>query len=331
MPATGHNKCGVLYEKGRMMRTSHEVVSIATVALATAGMFGASTGAAVGAPHAAAAVHATPHLGVTEGAKSFTVSGPTTFDAGRVNVTLTSTDKSQNDEPSFNIVSIKKGYTFAKFKKATNAFFGAEDTQSGPTPAQLKGLKTAVAHSVLYGGLDHTGKGSFSGSVVLPKAGTYYLFGGPNLITGVQKLTVTGPAVQRAATGSKGTVVAETGNKYGGSTTLPHDGVITFKNTSTGKLGDTKSPHLLDLIHVKEGTTKKDIENYFASGSQNPPPFALQGEADLDVVSPGQAMTAKISLPKGEYAALCFFPMLAGPEAGTPHAAMGMIRIVHLV
>jgi hypothetical protein len=313
------------------MRTTQQVAGIATVTLATLGLLNASTGAAISAPQAAATVHATPHLTVTEGAKSFKVSGPTTFNAGRVRVTLKSTDKSQNDEPSFNIVRIKKGYTFAKFKKATNAFFGAEDTPSGPTKAQLNGLRTAVAHSVLYGGLDHAGKGSFSGSVVLPMAGTYHLFGGPNLITGVQTLKVTAPAVQRAATGSKGTVIAETGNKYGGSKTLPHHGVITFKNTSTGKLGDTKSPHLLTLIHVKAGTTKKDIENYFASGSQAPPPFALQGDADLDVVGPGQAMTAKIHLPKGEYAALCFFPMLAGPNAGTPHAFMGMIRIVHLV
>jgi len=53
----------------------------------------------------------------------------------------------------------------------------------------------------------------------------------------------------------------------------------------------------------------------------------VRPNVDTDVLSPGQSQTLTYTLPKGTYAEMCFFPDL---KTGMPHAAMGMVRIVHL-
>ena len=63
----------------------------------------------------------------------------------------------------------------------------------------------------------------------------------------------------------------------------PHEGTYTFRNTS-----DTL--HFMALQPVKDGTTDAQVQAYFDSGVQNPPPFAKMGPTGgNDVVSPGTA------------------------------------------
>ena len=217
----------------------------------------------------------------------------------------------------FGVVGLKAGYTIAELKKD----YAASQKQS---KTALKALNRAVAHTTFYGGLNADAGQTLTGSIVLPKAGTYYLAKEGNTLTHVTTLTVTGTPSKGTKVASTATVKAMSGEMFGGSSSLPAAGTITFTNVSSGS---TRSPHFLVLQHVKAGTTKKDIANYFASGSNNKPPFALDGDANTDVISPGISMTFGYRLPKGTYAELCFFPDL---KTGIPHAFMGMIKIVSL-
>jgi hypothetical protein len=101
----------------------------------------------------------------------------------------------------------------------------------------------------------------------------------------------------------------------------PHKGTFTFYNRS-----DTL--HFMDLIRVKPGTTDAEIQKYFDSQSQDPPPFAMDGPgAGIDVLSPGHDAQVSYDLPTGTYVLLCF---VADDQTGMPHAAMGMHKVVVL-
>ena len=158
--------------------------------------------------------------------------------------------------------------------------------------------------------------------MTLPKAGTYYLYNDSgDLPAQAKKLTVTGPEAKRAKPQSSATVKATSAKRFAGATTLPAHGTITFKNVSTN------SPHFLDLQHVKQGTTRKQVIDFLNSGVQKEPSWGRQGQAGTDVVGEGQSQTLSYKLPKGEYVEWCFFPDL---QTGMPHALMGMVRVVHL-
>ena len=110
-----------------------------------------------------------------------------------------------------------------------------------------------------------------------------------------------------------------TNRRFGGPTSLPATGTISVTNHST------ESPHQLFLQHVKNGTTRKQVERGFQS--QKPPAFLLKGSTGVDVLGKGKSQTLQYSVPKGTYAEFCFFP---DPKTGIPHVFMGMVRIVHL-
>ena len=84
--------------------------------------------------------------------------------------------------------------------------------------------------------------------------------------------------------------------------------------------------HIMVLQPVKAGTTDAQVQAFFASGSQNPPPFALPGPTvSMDVLSPGHQLVLSYSLPKGTYVLL-----IADDVTGLPHAVMGMHKVVTL-
>lgn len=102
---------------------------------------------------------------------------------------------------------------------------------------------------------------------------------------------------------------------------LPARGSVLVRNVA-----DTI--HFMALQPVKAGTTDQQIQAYFDSGSQDPPPFALPGPGvAMDVLSPGQQLILSYSLPKGTYVLLCF---VADDVTGMPHALMGMHKVVTL-
>jgi hypothetical protein len=282
----------------------------------------ASGATAVGAPHARAALIPTPKLHITatttghgDTAKStMTVKGPRHFSAGRVNVVL----RAKRGEQEFDIVRLHKGYTYADVGRDFNTFFSAQQ----PTPKALKALNRIAHRVTFYGGLDSgNGHKVVTGSVVLPRAGTYLLINdasGPGAEPPV-KLHVSKRRGTRATPSTSATVRAITAKRFRGATRLPASGTITFHNASTN------SPHFLFLQHVKKGTTRRQVIKGLSSNSG--PDFGLKGGVGVDAVSPGQTMTLGYSLPKGTYAEMCFFPDL---QTGMPHALMGMVRIVHL-
>lgn len=296
-----------------MSRRIRHSVGLVAAAGAAVGLVGFGAGTAASASHSGA-VASTPKLKVTI-SKSLKLSGPRTFRAGRVALSL----RAVGGEREVEVVSFKKGYTF-KDLRADLLAFGESEGQNGPTKAGLRHLNHAVNHTHLYGGLDTVPGSPEKATFVLPKAGKYVLYNDSgNLPTQPRTLHVKGPAVKRATPKSSATVIATSAKRFRGATTIPARGTLTFKNESTN------SPHFLDLLHVKQGTTRKQVLNYLQSGSQAPPPFALQGQAGTDVLGEGHSMTMTYKVPKGEYAELCFFPDL---QTGMPHALMGMIRIV---
>jgi hypothetical protein len=307
-----------------MSRSIKTSVGLAAAATAAIGLVGVGAGSAVGAPHSTAKVAKTPHINVTittTGTENnpktrFVYAGPKTFRAGRVAVSL----KAVNQETEIDVVSLKKGYSlqdFAADATAVGESFGA----TGITKAGAKAERHEIAHSTHYGGLDTDANKTDHATLVLPKAGTYYLFE-DDASGHFQTLTVTGPAVKRASVGATKTITAKSGDRFGGAKTLPGKGTLTFSDVSSGP---TKSPHFLILQHVKKGTTRKQVRDFLNSGSEGNPPFQRKGDISTDTISPGHAMTLKYKLPKGEYVELCFFP---DPKTGMYHALMGMFRIV---
>ncbi|HWB67461.1 MAG TPA: hypothetical protein VG708_11615 [Mycobacteriales bacterium] len=275
-------------------------------------LVGSGATAAISAPNAPAAHASTPHLAVTASKGSFKVTGPTSFAAGRVAFSLHAVGKER--ETAF--MSFKKGYGL-KDLRADLETLGESDHVS---KSGLRHLNRAINHTHLWGGLDAIAGQTLRGTVVLPKAGTYYIVDDSNAVPShAQKLKVTGPAVHRAKPHSDATVTALTAVRFGGAKVLPAHGTITFRNKST------ESPHFLDLIQVQPGTTKKDVLNAFTSNA-GPAPF-LGAQAGTDVLGKGLSQTLSYKLPKGTYAEVCFFP---DPKTGMPHAFMGMIRIVTL-
>jgi hypothetical protein len=103
--------------------------------------------------------------------------------------------------------------------------------------------------------------------------------------------------------------------------TLPARGTVTVRNVA-----DTI--HFMSIGPVKKGTTDKQIQEYFDSGSQNPPPFGVDGPSvGMDVLSPGRQLQLTYNLPPGTYVLLCY---IADDVTGMPHALMGMHKVVTL-
>jgi hypothetical protein len=297
-------------------RTVGLIAAGTTLTAAAVGLPAAGAGAAVRSPGVRAALPSPPLLSATINKKGLALTGPSTFAPGRVALSL----KSVGDEHSVEVVSFRSGYTFAKYKADVLAF-AKSGSPTGPTKAGLKHLDNAIAHTTLYGGLDAGGGQTLIGSVVLPKAGAYWIYNDTNVPVQPRKLTVTGPAATRATPPSSATVTARNGDRFGGSATLPAKGTITFTNVSTN------SPHFLVLQHVKAGTTRQQVLTFLRNGANGNPSFGLEGGASTDAISPGHAQTLTYSVPNGAYVEMCFFP---DPITGIPHAIMGMVRIVHL-
>lgn len=219
------------------------------------------------------------------------------------------------------VVRFDRGYTFQDFRDDIRTF-GSSFGQNGPSKKGLKALNHAIDNTTGYGGV-FAPQGKFRhGTVLLDQEGRYCFYDDSHDVPRHPAfVTIGGSVGPQKLQQYAGTITAKTNRRFGGDNVLPARGNIRFKNNST------QSPHFLALNHVKEGTTKKDVLDYFQSGSEAPPPFARKGEAGVDALSYGQQQTFHVNLPPGQYVELCFFP---DPDEGMPHAVMGMIRMVHL-
>jgi hypothetical protein len=157
-------------------------------------------------------------------------------------------------------------------------------------------------------------------------AGTYYLMDAgtaPPTLSSFTRFTVRpayASAVRPALT-SQFTVQLTSADRFVAPRNWAHKGTVTVANVS-----DTI--HFMNLVPVKAGTTDKQVQAYFDSGVQTPPPFALQGPSGgSDVLSPGASLQLTYNLPAGTYVLLCF---VADDVTGMPHAVMGMHKVVVL-
>jgi hypothetical protein len=159
--------------------------------------------------------------------------------------------------------------------------------------------------------------------------GTYYLLDLGNTPKGpphVTTLTVkqAKPRMnieQDSDLASQTTIRATSADRFVAPRNWPHKGTYTFRNTS-----DTL--HFMELQPVKKNTTDKQIQKYFDSHVQTPPPFLKMGPSGgNDVVSPGYSLQVTYNLPRGTYVLLCF---VSDDKTGMPHAVMGMHKVVVL-
>lgn len=290
--------------------------------LAAATATGLATGLAVAgmsvaqaAPHHPAAVQGASLTGTVNNHK-LTLTGDTTFPAGRLNLTV----KAVDHESTVAVVNLHPGFTFKDARNDLRTFGESLDKQGNPSKAGLKALNNLIAHITAYGGLDVAKGKTGHATLLIPHAsGTTVIFNDTgNLPTQQTVLSVGDAAGPQTLPAADAKVVAKTDRRFGGDSVLPASGVVRFKNLST------ESPHFLSISHVKAGTTRKQvIETLQGTGSN----VFLHGFTGTDVLTTGQAQNLSVDLPTGDYALMCFFP---DPKTGMPHALMGMVRIVHL-
>jgi hypothetical protein len=298
-----------------MPRVTRKAIVLAVAATTAAGLVSTGTVGASAAPQAAAPdTNAVLHVKINDNGTH--VSGPTSFAAGRVKLRVEAVGKDRGAE----IIRLDSGYTFAALRDDLTTF-GKSFGRNGPSKEGLKAFRHAVNNITAYGGLYAPKGGARHGTLLLPSAGQYVLFNDSgNLPKQPTYLSVGAPAGPQflPETGRIVRVRAHE-NRFGGDDVLPAKGNVTFYNANL------ESPHFLVLAHVKEGTTRKQVIESFSSNGR--PDFVRNGEQDIDFLSPHQAMTVKLNLPAGQYAEMCFFPDL---KDGTPHAFMGMVKMVHL-
>jgi hypothetical protein len=286
-------------------RLRRVVAVVGAAALATSPLLLAPTGAtASSAPTVSRA--AMPHLTATLTKKTIRLTGADNLRAGRVQLSVTG-------KGTVELAMFASGYDVADFTTDINKFGAKND---------IKALKRLLAHTQILGGFE----GGGSGTVVLPKAGSYTPFslGERGVVIG-DSIQVRGPARSTKVPSTDGTILAKPGPSWGGSSSLPMKGRLLFKNKSS-----TGVPHFLVLQQVVEGTTTDQVLEYLQTADEQapPPPWGLPGGMETGSVSPGHSMTVDYDLPAGQYVVMCFFP---DPKmGGMPHALMGMLRMVTL-
>jgi hypothetical protein len=294
-------------------------VGLAAAVTAATGLAAAGAGTAFSAshPHPHATLSTTQTIKVKMH-KHYTVTKPALITTGRVNLV----GKAFGKERELDVVRLHKGYTFKHFAKDV-LDFGESEGPNGATKSGLKHLRNAIRHITAFGGLDAEKGQTEHETIVLPKAGTYVIYNDTQVPKQPVKLKVTGPAFTGGAGSTDGTIKAKSGERFGGAKTLPHKGTLTYKNVSSGS---TSSPHFLDLLQVKKGSTRKEIVKDLQNNDFS---FAVPGGGSIgtDVVSPGHAFALSYHMPKGTYAEFCFFP---DKHTGIPHALMGMVRVITL-
>ena len=281
------------------------VAVVGAAALVTSPLLLAPTGATASSS-AITSRAATPHLTATLTSKTITLRGVKGLRAGRVRLSV-------EGKGTVEFAMFKAGYSVADFTADMNAFGAKHD---------LKALKRTLANTQILGGF----AGGNSGTIVLPKAGSYTPFslGQRGLVVG-RSFTARGPVRSSSMPSVDGRILAKPGPSWGGSSSFPMKGRLLFKNKSS-----TGVPHFLILQQVAEGTTTDTVLEYLQTSDETSPPpaWALKASFETASLSPGRSMTVNYDLPAGQYVVMCFFP---DPNmGGMPHALMGMLEMIHL-
>jgi hypothetical protein len=285
-------------------RLRRGVAVVSATALACTPLLLAPSGATA-SPAPTTSRAATPHLTATLTKKSIKVTGADHLRPGRVRLSV-------RGNGVVEIATFRSGYDSADFVADLNQYGAKND---------IKALKHALANTQILGGF----QGGGSGTVVLPRAGSYtpFALGARGVVLG-DPIMVRGAKRSSSAPRTDGRILATTGPSWGGSSMLPASGRFLFKNKA-----DTGVPHFVILQQVAEGTTTDTVLEYLQSGDEGQPPWAMPAGMETGSISPGRSMTVNYDLPAGQYVVMCFFP---DPKMdGMPHALMGMLEMIHLM
>ena len=279
-------------------------------AAASGGLIAVTLTACQPLPHAALVVGDGSRVAISQpsikaGKDSFVVAGNNKTPGGSSNVTL-----------------------FQLKGKATGSRVAADlRDEFNQTPAiAAKGTRELV-RDINALGLADVSTGAHATVTVNLSVGTYYLMdlgnfsGAGNPIFTPLRVT---PGTATGPLHGQFSVQATGADRFVAPNTWPHAGTYLFTNTATDTL------HFMDLERVKPGTTDAQVQAFFNSKSQGPPPFAFNGPSvgiGNDVVSPGKSIQVSYNLPAGTYVLLCF---VADPTTGLPHAVMGMHKVITL-
>jgi hypothetical protein len=217
---------------------------------------------------------------------------------------------------SMQLLRIRSGYSLQKAGRDFGEAF------SGNT----KAVRRIDKYVVFYGGMAVPAKGArpnFWGTNV-DRAGKYYVLN-LNGNRPPASFRAEGAYQHRHLPAAAGWINMATGpggsNQFKSPANDPHRGWIRTTNNA-------HEPHFVVLQHVKESTTKKDVNDFIASGDPNSqPPWALRVSRDTNVISPGHNFVWKLRAPTGKYLVTCFWP---SKVTGMPHFFMGMFKLLHL-
>lgn len=103
---------------------------------------------------------------------------------------------------------------------------------------------------------------------------------------------------------------------------LAGDAVLAVSNDSESE------PHELNILQLAPDATVDDVLGMFEAEAppDGPPPFTSVG--GLNAILPGADSGLALDLEPGEYVFVCLIPSFAPENAGTPHAALGMVQQV---
>lgn len=259
-----------------------------------------------------------PHSALVVGDGSQVAVSQPTIQAGTDSFIVLNNNKTPGSGSNVTLFSLKGGATTSRVA----ADLRDEFNQTPATAA--KGTRELVRDVNALGLADVSGGASATVTVNLT-VGNYYLMDLGNYAgTGspiFTPLRVTAGAGRGPLHGDV-SVQATGADRFIAPKSWPHTGSFVFANTATDTV------HFMDLQPAKPGTTDAQVQAYFDSHSQSPPPFGLQGpSAGVDVVSPGNTVRVAYNLPAGTYVLLCF---VSDPTTGMPHAFMGMHKVITL-
>lgn len=280
------------------------VVALAACATGLAAVFG-------GAATASRSTFPAPVVSVMMSSRGPAISGPKTWRAGVARIAV----RSQVPDQELVLLHFRPGYSYARFLAD-----GAR--AQGHSAAARAALRRIFAETSFDGGVD-LWPGQPATFAVTVRRGIYYLgemTRRPQFVPIHVTGALTGPPAASAA------VVTATDSGYHASrSALPKAGTIAIRNVGA-------RPHRLNLIPVKQGTTRGQLGAYLhktgARDNAPPPPFALNGpQLGTANLSAHERMQLTYRLPAGEYALI---DLNQDMKSGRPEALEGMYAVVTL-
>lgn len=288
------------------MQTRCRAAATALLLTAAAGMAATGGSAEASGTHHASAKAAPLTVTITSSRKAVKLS----VDEFRPGKTTFKLVRGHMGGGMLQVLRLRKGYSLTHAFKDFGKAFGE--------PTGVKAVRRVDKYVVFYGGMPAPAKGARPNkwAVDIDHGGTYYVV---NLRRGnVSPFSATGTHEWRPWPSADGKLNIARGNVWRPGSDNAHSGYMNTTNNAS-------EPHLVDLEHVKKGTTTLDVAAYLDGG---PSVLALDGAAaDTGTISPRHTFRWKYSLPRGTYFAACFWPSKVD---GTSHASMGMIDVFDL-